>query len=127
MPRVARKIGTGCAIAVAAFAVNLAALIALLNVDRVLTDNWILAILEGKLTNSDWPSWLREHLEWLREHPEWLWGGSLILAAMLTYAIDWLRRQHRRRARLRSGLCPACGYDLRASTDRCPECGTPAK
>lgn len=35
--------------------------------------------------------------------------------------------RHRRVARanrVRAGFCPECGYDLRASTARCPECGS---
>lgn len=32
--------------------------------------------------------------------------------------------QRRQRARAASGFCPQCGYDLRASGRRCPECGT---
>lgn len=41
-----------------------------------------------------------------------------LIAPFLWLASRYLRRRPQ-------GICRQCGYDLRASKDRCPECGTP--
>ena len=52
------------------------------------------------------------------EVPYWF----LVLLTLSAPAAGTVRAGRRRR-RLSRGLCPRCGYDLRASPDRCPECG----
>jgi hypothetical protein len=52
----------------------------------------------------------------------------VVLVTALPPAIVFSRclaRKVRQRHRLRNNLCLDCGYDLRASKDRCPECGKP--
>ena len=50
-------------------------------------------------------------------------GGSVAAAWLILLAAGWRGRRERRR--LATARCVKCGYDLRATPDRCPECGTP--
>jgi hypothetical protein len=52
--------------------------------------------------------------------PYWL---IALASAILPMTALTRRRPLLRRKRGMLGLCPACGYDLRFSTERCPECG----
>jgi hypothetical protein len=53
--------------------------------------------------------------------PPWLLAVVSLILPILRY-----RRRLIYRSRMRKGLCIACGYDMRSTPARCPECGTVA-
>jgi hypothetical protein len=53
--------------------------------------------------------------------PHW----SLLIVGLALPAVRFIQNRRGVR-RSRKGACPRCGYDLRATPDRCPECGAAA-
>lgn len=53
--------------------------------------------------------------------PTWFVAGCTLILPGLWMLM--MRRRTLTRRRLAAGLCATCGYDLRASRERCPECG----
>ena len=51
------------------------------------------------------------------------WWLIFVILALPLFLPIVLSKQRLQRRRLRAGLCPECGYDLRATPGRCPECG----
>jgi hypothetical protein len=51
------------------------------------------------------------------------WAICLPLAVATFLGLSMWRRQPKRTI----GCCQVCGYDLRATADRCPECGAVPK
>lgn len=95
-----------------------------------LIEPWTLA--HGKLSARGKLAWWRDAQQgswgdfhnWAIAAPFWL----IVLVSGVPPALGLgfaIKRKRELQRRSRVGLCPKCGYDLRATPTRCPECGWP--
>jgi hypothetical protein len=75
----------------------------------------------GFFAGNPYPQFPRNIVTRMLVFPHWFATTLLALLPASRFA-HWLRTGRRRT----QGHCPSCGYDLRATPDRCPECGTVA-
>lgn len=90
---------------------------------------------EGSRLWGHWRGWLMttynaDGSEGTSQSVKVWWAFAPLIAC--TFAIPpiglllyYLSKWRRQRSRMLRSACLACGYDLRASKDTCPECGTP--
>lgn len=64
------------------------------------------------------PRWGRDQYVAI-SFPHWL---AVLIFGILPFR--WYRQLRRGQRNAATGRCGVCGYDLRATPDRCPECGT---
>jgi hypothetical protein len=71
--------------------------------------------------------------QWGAKAPDWrrttaislpIWFFALMFALFPAMRLKILMDVRRARRRSMAFLCAVCGYDLRATPERCPECGT---
>lgn len=94
-------------------------------------DVWIVADDPGRLWEPPAPPTPDEELAGCPQGPLPYWSVSVrwptLAVATAVPPLLWLatfgRRNWVRRRRRAAGQCQVCGYDLRASPGRCPECG----
>ena len=61
-------------------------------------------------------------LRWSFRVPYWF-----VVTVPAALPLARVRRRFCRAPYGAGGVCPTCGYDLRATPERCPECGTVAE
>ena len=62
----------------------------------------------------------------IREWAGWIGAPAWFVAPLLAVLpVLWLKRLRTAMRRTKVGHCDVCGYDLRATPSRCPECGAP--
>src|SRR5687767_10136414 len=64
--------------------------------------------------------WVGDWWGWFGDRNPWVGVAAGVLGVCGWVAITRIEKKLKR---LERGLCVECGYDLRATPERCPECG----